>query len=354
MKRSIVRASAVLIVFAMMLSFAACGQQELLVRFVDGSGNDLDLGAILGSAAANQGSAANVPADTGTNTGTNTAPPAATAAPDTPAATAAPSGDTAPAATAAPSNDTTPAATAAPSGDDTPAAPATEAPATEAPAAPSADYGAILSTYKSVVDQFKVDSPEWYKIEYQEITNANLGAVLNRVLDLAAGYMTTEEDARADPTHHLPGESMHGNTPIPHNDSGCLLTDPTPIKYATQTDNGDGTTTITICLNDELNPEPPADDSPTSPSYIGAMFAPMAKSTIDEELAKIPGLSVNSFSLNYTDCETTITFNNSDHHMVSWKYIMNVDITADAKLLVFPIQGSARLIDRMEYWDIKY
>ena len=358
MKRNVMKAAAILVLFAMVFSFAACGQKELLVRFVDGQGNDLDLAAIMGSAGNNGGAA---PADSGTP-----AAPAASPAPaaDTPAVTQAPANNDAPAATQAPANDTpaapaadTPAETQAPAQNDTPAAP--EAPAaTEAPAAADDglphDNAGILALYTEVVNQFKVDSPEWNKVEYQEITNANLGTVANTVLNLAAGFMTTEDKARSNPDFHTKGDSMHNNTPIPRNDKGCLLTDASVIKSASCTNNGDGTATIEITLIDELNPEPAAEDAATAPSYTGAMFAPMAKADIDKELAGIPGLTVNGFTLTYTDCTTTVTFNTTDKHISDWHYIMNVDITADAKLFIATIKGSARLIDRMEYFNIKY
>ncbi len=240
------------------------------------------------------------------------------------------------------STDTTAPSTAAP----------TDAPSNSSMPSTPAD---ILNKYSEVVNQAKkTDKPGYTKVEYQTLPeeHRNLGGLADKVIGIAEGFMTDEATARANAAPNAPGTDLGGFPPY-HNPSACLLTDASAIKAADCKDNGDGTYTITITLNDENNPQPPEDGAATAPSAHGGMFAPMSKADIDETLAGIPLLKVNGFDLVYTDCTATLVYNPSNNHIVSLTHIMNVDIQADIKLGI-SIKGSARLVNYMYITDLVY
>ena len=109
MKKNIMRIVSLVIVATMVFAFCSC-KQEILVRFVDKDGNDINIGGLVNNNASNgdSGSSSEAPsADTASET------PSADTASETPSAEV----------TQAPSNDT----------------PATEAPATQAPATQAPD-----------------------------------------------------------------------------------------------------------------------------------------------------------------------------------------------------------------------
>lgn len=299
--------------------------------------------------------------EAGNNSGAAAPVAAPTAAPETTAPTTAPSTTaptTAPATPDAPSTETT-TASATPATPDTPATP--ETPATEPPAAPAASTGLpstneeILAKYAEVINQAKMtDKPTFYKVEYQELPEdkRNFGGAADKVLGIAQGFMTDKATAEANAKQTEKGDV--GGIPVYHNEKSCLLTDASCIKSASCVDNGDGTATIKITLNSEKNPEPAAENATTAPSFHGAMFPPMAKADIDETLAGIPGLSVEYFDLNYTDCTATLTYNTSDNHVTYFDQIMNVEVAAKGKLVILGIEGTAVLVNTMILNNFQY
>ncbi len=353
MKKNLLRITAVVLLLVMAVSLSACGQKEMLVRFVDSEGNDLDLQGIFGNLGNGGGSnaGANTGTNTGTNPGTNTTPAPSG---DTAATTAAPapSGDTtATTAAPAPSGDTTATTAApAPSGDDT-ATTAAPAPTSDLPQDPAG----ILALYAEVVNGFKSTKPAATKIQYQELPSEyrNLGAAANAVLDLASGMMTSKADAEANPGIYEAGDSMN-YAPVYHTDYGCLLTDPSWIQSASCVDNGDGTATITITVKDEQDVQPVPSGATSASSGVPGMFAPMSMEDIMAKIEEVKVVKVNTFSLNYTGCTAVITFEKESKHLILWTEHMNVDITADAKVTIFPLKGGARLTDDVIIKDIRY
>ena len=147
---------------------------------------------------------------------------------------------------------------------------------------------------------------------------------------------------------------MHAWPVTGHDTAGCLLTDPSKIKSASAVKDGDNIK-ITITLNPEDNPEPINDPKATSsPSFTGGMFSPMSKADIDKTLAGVKAVKVNSFSLTYTDCTVTLVYNPSNNQVITLDQIMNVDITANLTALIVTIDGSARLVDTINIWDVQY
>ena len=178
MKKSILRVLALALVAAMLFACTSC-TQTILVRFVDGSGNDINFGS---SSPVSNGSSY-VPA--------TQAP--ATQAPATQAPATQSSGDTT---TAAPAGDTP---TDAPAGDTPTEAPAgdtpTEAPANKVPSTPAE----IADFYKAAINKVKNDAAAGYtKKEWQTISNLNItgnGTVDKKIGEIVGGYMTTEDQA---------------------------------------------------------------------------------------------------------------------------------------------------------------
>ena len=325
MKKNAFRVLALALAAVMLIACASC-TQTILVRFVDKDGNDIQLPAIAAG-------------------GSSSAQPAAPAADTQPAA---PAADT----TAAPAADAQPAAD---SGAD--AAPAAEPAAADASALPAdGDKEAILTYYTNLVNTMKAAKPAYKKVEWQELPEQyrNFGTVGNVLMKVADSIMTSKEKAEADPSIHNQGDDPN-NIPIYDNVKGCLLTDASKIKTASCKDNGDGTATISITLVDEDSPMPAEAGAETAPSATGAMFAPMSQAGIDDIISKFSAVAkVNTFELKYTDCTVTITFNKDTQKITHATYLMNADITADAKVAIVPLKGSARLVDTIEVTEIAY
>lgn len=213
----------------------------------------------------------------------------------------------------------------------------------------------ILAKYTEVMNDAKKAKPAFKKVEFQSLPEEfrKLGTVGNVILPIAEGFMTTEEKAKADPQVKEAGSDMHAWPVTGHDTAGCLLTDASKIKSASAVKEGDNVK-ITITLLPEENPEPINSATATSsPSFTGGMFSPMSKADIDNTIAGIKGVKVNSFNLTYTDCTVTLVYNPSDNHVVTLDQIMNVDIKANIKVLA-TIDGSARLVDTINIWDIQY
>ena len=214
----------------------------------------------------------------------------------------------------------------------------------------------ILAKYTEVMNQAKKDKPAFKKVEFQSLPSEfrNLGTLGNVILPIAEGFMTTEEKAKADPQVKEAGSDKHSWPPTGHDTPGTLLTDPSKIKSASAVKEGENIK-ITITLLPEDNPEPISSATATSsPSFTGGMFSPMSKADIDKTLADVKAVTVNSFSLTYTDCTATLVYNPADNHVITLDQIMNVDITANVKALIATIDGSARLVDTVNIWDVQY
>ena len=218
MKKNVIRVISLLLVAGMLLAFCSC-TQEILVRFVDKDGNDLDFSGMAISGA--------VPANSST---------------ETPSASPAPASET-PAAE-------TPAA-------DTPASetPAAETPAAETPAAASTGKPStkdeVIDFYKNAVARVR-DNAEasYHKKEYQVIGNLNItgiGAVDSAIENVVAGYATKEEDAEDQFSEKGSDDAKHRFPPF-------TLTDYSKVASAECTE-ANGNYKITIIMQDEDTPK---------------------------------------------------------------------------------------------------
>lgn len=207
----------------------------------------------------------------------------------------------------------------------------------------------ILAKYTEVMDNLKANVASYDKKEFQTLPEDryDLGTIGNLILPIASGLMTTEDKAelqqRTDP------ESI----PVIGNTKGCLLTDASKIKSASMTEEG-GKTTIVITLVDEDNPEPVADGATSSQYSTSAMFTPLSKAAIDDIVAKFSAVAtINSFNLQYQNCTATLVFNTETLQVESLNQMMDVYITASAKVL-FTIEGYATLVNNMTINNIQY
>ncbi len=217
------------------------------------------------------------------------------------------------------------------------------------PPADTANYQEILDKYTEVMDKLKAEVATYTKKEYQDLPKDKLdmGALASILQPVINGFLTTEDKAEEQQRDDA------AQIPIIDNTRGCLLTDVSAIKSASMTENG-GKTTIVITLNDEKNSQPAEPGATTAPSNVGGMFSPLSKASIDETLAGISVVKVNSFDLNLVDCTATLVFDTESLKVESLEQIMNYDISADVKAAIIGISGTGFLINTMKIYNVTY
>lgn len=336
MKKNILRIVSLVIVATMVFAFCSC-KQEVLVRFVDKDGNDINIGALTGGSSAGNNDATEAPAGDATQApaGEETQAPSN----DTPA-TQAPSNDTP--ATQAPSNDTP--ATQAPAAE-------TKAPAaeTKAPAGNAAPTGKenIFNFYKTAANKIAQNGEAGYtKKEWQTLSNLNLtgsSTVDSAITKLAGNYMTKEADAKDQ-------VSAKGSKEAKDRFPACTLTDLSKVKSATCTVQSNGNYKITIIMVDEDTPK-------KSGNFLGKVTNSILYwEDIDKELK---GISVvkeyDNIHVIYKGykIEAELT---PDGKFVSMKHLGSVDIKiGHAKVLFAPLDNKSGHLDNFcIYSNFKY
>ena len=319
MKKNILRIVSLVIVATMVFAFCSC-KQEVLVRFVDKDGNDINIGAFTGGSSAGNNDATEAPAGDETQ---------------------APTGDE----TQAPSNDTP--ATQAPSND----TPATQAPAaeTKAPAGNAAPTGKenIFNFYKTAANKIAQNGEAGYtKKEWQTLSNLNLtgsSTVDNAITKLAGNYMTKEADAKDQ-------VSAKGSKEAKDRFPACTLTDLSKVKSATCTVQSNGNYKITIIMVDEDTPK-------KSGNFLGKVTNSILYwEDIDKELK---GISIvkeyDNIHVIYKGykIEAELT---PDGKFVSMKHLGSVDIKiGHAKVLFAPLDNKSGHLDNFcIYSNFKY
>ncbi|MDY4255345.1 MAG: hypothetical protein SOX69_06435 [Oscillospiraceae bacterium] len=319
MKKNILRIVSLVIVATMVFAFCSC-KQEVLVRFVDKDGNDINIGALTGGSSAGNNDATEAPAGDETQ---------------------APAGDE----TQAPSNDTP--ATQAPSND----TPATQAPAaeTKAPAGNAAPTGKenIFNFYKTAANKIAQNGEAGYtKKEWQTLSNLNLtgsSTVDNAITKLAGNYMTKEADAKDQ-------VSAKGSKEAKDRFPACTLTDLSKVKSATCTVQSNGNYKITIIMVDEDTPK-------KSGNFLGKVTNSILYwEDIDKELK---GISIvkeyDNIHVIYKGykIEAELT---PDGKFVSMKHLGSVDIKiGHAKVLFAPLDNKSGHLDNFcIYSNFKY
>ena len=240
-----------------------------------------------------------------------------------------------------------------------PAADSSEAATAPADSANPTDTKAIIDQYTLLVNKFKQEKPAYKKKEFQALPEEfrNLGTAGNIVLDIAAGYMTTEEECE-EIVRTAGAEEIKNDMPIHNSEVGCLLTDYDAVAWAKCEDVGDGTKKISFSLKEEMNAEPTPGDTLVPVSVHGTVMQPLSRNDITTEVekitSKVPGLGINDFSLGYRDCEFSCIYNPETDQVLSITHHVVIDINADIQLFVANIAGSARLYNDMLIYDITW
>lgn len=217
----------------------------------------------------------------------------------------------------------------------------------------------IVEKYTELVNKMKAEQPGYKKKEYQALPeeHRNLGSLANTILDLVAGYMTTEEECEEIVRDKNAG-TINDEMPIYGSDKGCVLTDYNAVSWAKCEDLGDGTYKLSFSLNAEKNCEPTSPETLTPTSAHGAVMSPLSMSDIQREVdnvtSKVPGLNVNTFELTYNDCEFSCIYDPATDHVLSITHHNVIDISCDVDMFVANINGSARLLDEMFIYDITW
>lgn len=217
----------------------------------------------------------------------------------------------------------------------------------------------IIDQYTLLVDKFKQLKPAYKKKEYQALPEEyhNFGSTINKALDLASGYMVTEEDAE-ELIRDAGAEEIIMDMPVHGTEKGCVLTDYDAVSWAKCEDRGDGTYEISFSLKEEINPEPTPADTLVPVSAHGAVMQPMAfndiKAEIDSITSKIPGVSMNTLDLYYRDNVYSCVYNPDTDEVLSITHHIVIDIVVNVDLFGKSIDGSARLLNEMFLYDITW
>ncbi len=247
-----------------------------------------------------------------------------------------------------------PVATTAPASQGT--ADTTAAPADSATAS---DTKAIIDQYTLLVNKFKQEKPSYKKKEFQELPEEfrNLGTAGNLILEIASGYITSEEECE-EIVRAAGAEEIKNDMPIHNSEVGCLLTNYDAVEWAKCEDVGDGTKKISFSLKEEMNCEPTPADTLVPVSNHGAVMQPLSRQSILDEVenitAKFPIITLNDFSLGYRECVFECVFNPDTNQVLSITHHVVIDINADIKVTLATIAGSARLYNDMLIYDITW
>lgn len=217
----------------------------------------------------------------------------------------------------------------------------------------------IMDKYVMLVNKVKEEQPAYKKKEFQSLPEEyrNLGSIANTLLGLAAGYMTTEEEAEEKVREKGAG-TINDEMPIYGSNKACVLTDYSGVAWAKCEPLGDGTYEITFSLKEEKNCEPTPADTLIPTSAHGAVMSPLSKADIQTEVDKVtgsvPGLNVNSFDLTYRDGVFGCIYDPATDQVSSITHHCVIDIEIDVDMFVANINGSARLLNEMLIYDITW
>lgn len=217
----------------------------------------------------------------------------------------------------------------------------------------------IIDQYTLLVDKFKQQKPAYKKKEYQAlpVEYHNFSSIINKVLDVAAGYMTTEDEAEI-LIRDAGAEEILMDMPIHGAEKGCTLTNYDAVEWAKCEDMGDGTYKISFSLKEEINAEPTPADTLVAPSAHGAVMQPMKfndiKAEVDGIISKIPGIALNQLDLFYRDCEFICIYDPATDEVLSITHYIVIDIVVNADVFGKTIDGSARLLNDMFIYDITW
>ncbi len=217
----------------------------------------------------------------------------------------------------------------------------------------------IIDQYTLLVDKFKQQKPAYKKKEYQAlpVEYHNFSSIINKALDVAAGYMVTEDEAE-ELIREAGAEEIINDMPIHGSEKGCALTNYDAVSWAKCEDKGDGTYEISFSLKEEVNPEPTPADTLVPVSAHGAVMQPMAfndiKAEVDSIISKVPGIALNQLDLYYRENEYRCVYNPETDEVLSITHYIVIDIVVNADVFSKTIDGSARLLNDMFIYDITW
>ncbi|MBR4286244.1 MAG: hypothetical protein IKT55_00915 [Clostridia bacterium] len=231
----------------------------------------------------------------------------------------------------------------------------------------------IVNIYATVMNKAKAEKPGFKKVEYQElpedaanrviskdsdtVTKEDMDKLLGFFVDL--GVFVPKETAEAEPYVHTKGDADMTYFPVFLREKGSYLTDPNGIESYTYKVLPNGNVKMSFVLVSEDNPEPIAENSNVSPSYTGAVFAPMSKERIDGTVYH-PIVTVFAknikYSLRYHDCSVELEFNPDTLQVVSVTQICNVSIKGSGDVVGVGFVGLERqeLISTAIITDLQY
>lgn len=231
----------------------------------------------------------------------------------------------------------------------------------------------IVAIYALVMNKAKTDKPGFTKIEYQELPDGPENRVISEgeenvseeSIDKLFGFIedlgvfVPKEKAESEPYIHEKGDADMSLFPVFSREKGSYLTDPNGIESFTCSNLSNGNIKIGFVLVPEDNPEPIDENSNISPSYTGAVFAPMSKARIDRTVTH-PIITVFAkdieYSLRYHDCYVEVEFNPNTMQIVNLKQIANVSIKGSGNVVGVGKIGLERqeLISTVIIKDIQY
>lgn len=231
----------------------------------------------------------------------------------------------------------------------------------------------IVNIYALVMNKAKQDKPGFTKIEYQELPGGEENRVIgegsekvteedmNKLLDFVEGLdvFVPKEEAEREPYVHEKGDADMTLFPVFFREKGSYLTDPNGIDSFTYTVQPDGNVKMTFVLVSEDNPEPIGENTDVSPSYTGAVFAPMSKERIDGTVYH-PIVTVFArdveYSLRYHDCTVELVFNPETLQVVSLNQFANVSIKGSGNVVGIGLVAVERqeLLSSVFIKDFKY
>ncbi len=218
----------------------------------------------------------------------------------------------------------------------------------------------IIDKYTQLVNDFKAERPAYKKKEFQALPEEyrKFGTGINLILNIASGYMVTEEECEELVRPAGCEDIVLYDMPIHNSDKGCLLTDYDAVFWAKCEDMGDGTYKISFSLKEEVDAQPTPADTLVPVSAHGAVMQPVALSEImtevDKITASVPGIALNHFNLYYRDCEFICIYDVETDRVLSITHHIVIDIAADLELFLSQINGTARLLNEMYIYDITW
>lgn len=246
--------------------------------------------------------------------------------------------------------------TTAVNGEATPAPAVTGSPATVGSTKPSTK-AEILAAYSVVMNKAKNEKPAFKQYEYQALPQKNFNSgLVETVMDIALGLMTTEQKAKNNPNILGKGSNMD-KFPLFTAPYGCLLTDTNAIKTATFAELANGHYQLTLILKPETNPEPYNPATGNAPNYTGKMFSHFSKKEIDTKIKDSASFIIQSadYTLAYRDCKAVLEYDPATNHVVVLDQTFEIDITTKiVPKIGGNIEGTAVFANTLKVWDVVY